>query len=319
MSFLWKRCSNMKLLIMQKRPSPTKNNHISCLAQSIEFPMNKLREHLSIKRISLFASCFSKNKIPASMTVEATIVLPLFLFFFLNLGSAIEMIRLHGNLELALWETGNRLTVYGHALDSGNRLTGVALSYTYVKSQLIECLGEEYLENAPLSYGTEGLQFWETDIWKEDDTFEVILTYSVSPVSNVAGFGSFRIANRYYGHLWTGYQIPGTEDGTGEQYVYITENGQVYHTNPSCTHLVLSIRQVSYQEALSGRNRQNERYGACEKCNKWGYRGSVYITEEGDCYHFERECPGLKRSISWVPVSQVENRRLCQRCKQSCE
>ena len=53
------------------------------------------------------------------MTVEASIVLPLILFFFMNLASSIEMIRLHGNLQLALWETGNELIVYGYALDSG--------------------------------------------------------------------------------------------------------------------------------------------------------------------------------------------------------
>lgn len=304
MSSLWKK----QIL---KRPSPTKNKHIPCLAQSIEFPFHN-QVNLLIKRISLFTS-FSR-KVDGSMTVEASIVLPLFLFFFLNLGSVIEMIRLHNNLELALWETGNRLAVYGHVLDGGNKITGVALSYTYVKSQIIEYLGEEYLENSPLSYGTDGLQFLESNIWKEDGTFEVVLTYAVSPLSSVAGFRSFRMANRYYGHLWTGYEIPGTEEPTSEQYVYITKTGRVYHTNAGCTHLVLSVSQVSYQEALSSRNNQGEKYDACEKCSKWGYRGSVYITKEGDCYHFERECPGLKRTVISVPISDVSGYRLCSRC-----
>ena len=81
------------------------------------------------------------------MTVEASIVLPLFLFFFLNLGCAIEMIRLHGNLQLALWQIGSKMAVYGYALDSGEQpensdgwwrdLAGIAVSATYVKGQII--------------------------------------------------------------------------------------------------------------------------------------------------------------------------------------
>ena len=305
MSSLWKKQSNFRKNILNRQPSPIKNRHISCTAQGIE--------RLFIKRISLFFSLV--EKVDAGMTVEASMVLPLFLFFFLNLGSAIEMIRLHGNLELALWETGNRLAVYGHVLDDGNKVTGVALSYTYVKSQILEYLGEEYLENSPLTYGLEGLQFWESNIWKEDDTFEVVLTYRVSPLSGMAGASSFRMANHYYGHLWTGYQIPGIGDDVSVEYVYITETGHVYHTDAGCSHLALSIRQVSYQEALNARNNQGGKYEACEKCSKWGGVGSVYITAEGDCYHYEKECPGLKRTVLCIPASEVSDRSLCQRCK----
>lgn len=310
MSSLWKKYNNLKQFLLQKRPSPTKNEHISCLAQGIGFPLQN--NDLFIKGISLFTS-FS-GKVAGSMTAEAAIVLPLFLFFFLNLGSAMEIIRLHNNLQLALWETGSRLAVYGHAVDSGNKITGIVLTYTYVKAQIVDYLGEEYLEASPLSYGAEGLQFWESDIWKADGTFEVVLTYGVSPLSSMAGFRSFRMANRYCGHLWTGYRIPGTSGGIQERYVYITETGQVYHTNAGCTHLALSISQVSYGEVPGSRNKQGERYEPCEKCSKWGCRGSVYITEEGDCYHFEKECPGLKRTVLFVPISEVANRRLCQRC-----
>ena len=94
-----------------------------------------------IERASLLTLC--KMGVQASMTVEAAFVLPLFLFLFVNLGSALEMIRLHGNLQLALWETGNRMCVYGHLVgdEAGGEVSEtvagdlgeVAFSYTYVK------------------------------------------------------------------------------------------------------------------------------------------------------------------------------------------
>ena len=114
MSSLWKCNLIMKLKTIQKDPSP-KHDHNLSFAQSLDSFQHKHPPSLGnllvpIKGISLFIS--KKEKVPASMTVEAAIVLPLFLFFFLNLMSSIEMIRLHGNLQLALWETGNRMTVY---------------------------------------------------------------------------------------------------------------------------------------------------------------------------------------------------------------
>ena len=51
-----------------------------------------------------------------SMTVEAAVVLPLFFIFFINLSGAIEMIRLHGNISMALWDTGSDLGFYGALL-----------------------------------------------------------------------------------------------------------------------------------------------------------------------------------------------------------
>lgn len=325
MSPIWKDFNIKNLLTIHKRPSPTYGKHISCFAQS-KTPMYHF-----IEGISLFTSY--KRRISGSMTVEASIVLPLFMFFFLNLGSAIEMIRLHGNLELALWEVGNRVSVYGHVLNRKDEkvqeiqnngeqpdswwmeLAGVTLSYTYIKSQIVEYLGRDYLEGSPLTYGIDGLQFIESNIWESDGRFEIVLTYSVSPLSGMSGFRPFRMANRYYGHLWNGYKIPGVEEGAiDDVYVYITENGRVYHTDRNCTHLALSVKPVSLQQALMGRNEQGEKYDTCEKCGKLGYRGQVYITNDGECYHFEKDCPGLKRTIQCVLLSEVKDRQLCMRC-----
>lgn len=329
MSLLWKRCSKKKLITIHKRPSPTGYKHIYDFAQSIIIP--KI-EHF-IKGISMCISC--DKGVCGSMTVEAAVCLPLFLFFFLNIGSTVEIIRLHGNLQLALWEVGNRMAVYGHVLQEaspseeamieaaagddedswGMELAGIAMSYTYVKAQILDYLGEEYLEQAPLSYGAAGLQFLESSIWETDGRFELLVTYEVSPLTDMAGFRSFRMANRYYGHLWNGYRISGTaEQGVEQQYVYITDTGQVYHTDRECTHLKLSVRQVGLSEACAATNANGRRYVSCEKCARGGSRERVYITSEGDCYHFEKECPGLKRTIYTVPLNDVGDRRLCMRC-----
>lgn len=345
----------LQLKTIQKRPSPKHNNHIQSSAQSsISFQdkntPNLFRFPDSIKETSL---CISRNgMMKASMTVEAAIAVPIFLFFFLNLMISIELIRLHGNLQLALWETGNRMTLYGGILSETDReegqreqkqneqvhseergktdalgatgeqgntekeeswwkeLAGVVWSYTYVKSQIIEYLGKDYLEQSPLADGTDSLHFLESHVFEDKDCFEVIVTYSVSPLCSISGFRPFRMANRYYGHLWNGYELPGTE----ETYVYVTENGAVYHVDRDCTHLKLSVRLVTWQQACVERNENGKKYVACEKCTTSDIPNAVYITNEGDCYHFVRDCPGLKRTVSCIPISQAKELRPCQRC-----
>ncbi|MCH5344971.1 MAG: hypothetical protein J1E64_13130 [Acetatifactor sp.] len=260
------------------------------------------------------------------MTVEAAVVLPLFVFFFINLGCAIEMIRLHGNLQLALRETGNRLSVYGHALGSGNEEGGngflqevsdIAFSYTYVKRQIVDYAGEEYLNQSPLSYGTDGLQFVESELFTSEDTFEIVLTYAVSPWLQVPVVRPFRMVNKYYGHIWNGYQLPETSFGGEEQadFVYVAQNGTVYHDDRNCSHLSLAIRQVGAGQVEQERNANGGRYTACEKCAKGLMPHAVYIGEEGDRYHYDRDCSGLKRTVFTMTRQKAkEQYRPCSRC-----
>lgn len=280
-------------------------------------PVKFLQTANFIKRISLLI--LPQTKVKASMTVETALVLPLFCFFMLHMGSAIEMMRLHGNLEVALWDVGRQVGIYGGILDAedngdgenednSDRLGIVAVSYTYVKNQIRNQLGEEYLEQSPLEQGTDSLQFLESST--ENDICEIVVTYGISPLTEVLGFQKFRMANRYYGHLWNGYAIPGTENG-GE-YVYVTEDSEVYHVSRECTHLRLSVQRVEAAEIPKG-------YHLCEKCMVQ-QEGTVpeengyYICSEGKCYHIRRDCPGLKRTVYCVARKDVDGYRECSRC-----
>jgi len=108
---------------------------------------------------------------------------------------------------------------------------------------------------------------------------------------------------------WIGF----TELETEETYVYATPDGSVYHLYSDCTHLDLSIQKVSFAKACSSRNEYGEKYRACELCDG-NFGALVYITSEGNCYHSERSCSGLKRTIRQIPLSEVKGRGCCIRC-----
>ena len=90
-------------------------------------------------------------------------VLPLFLFCFLNLFSILNIYSLQTTLMAALRETGQDLCVYGYAYermvqeedDEGLEAfaENIAFSYSYVKYKVENYCGKEYLEQSPLSYG----------------------------------------------------------------------------------------------------------------------------------------------------------------------
>lgn len=315
MSSLWKYC----ITTFNKNnssPTPTVRKNLSPC--NILLPVKFLQFANFIKRTSLLI--LPGTSVRASMTVETALVLPLFCFFMIHMGSAIEMIRLHGNLEVALWDVGRQIGVYGELLhpgsneeneeeESGDRVGMVALSYSYVKNRIVNQLGEEYLEQSPLDGGVDGLQFLESNA--DDDIYEIIVTYRIGPMTEMLGFQKFRMANRYYGHLWNGYEIPGTGD-SGE-YVYVTEDSEVYHINRECTHLRLSVRPVEITAVP-------KEYRPCEKC-MGGKKGDFavedsiyYVCTEGEKYHSRRDCPGLKRTVYCIAKEKAEGYRECSRC-----
>ncbi len=95
------------------------------------------------------------------------------------------------------------------------------------------------------------------------------------------------------------------------KYVYVAENGQVYHNSRSCTHIKLGIKEVSKNSL----HNTNSKYISCKICgDESNYSEKVYITTSGDCYHYFSGCSGLKRSVSRVKLEYTSGLRECSRC-----
>lgn len=113
---------------------------------------------------------------------------------------------------------------------------------------------------------------------------------------------------------WTGYEAGGFGE-EDDQIVYVTDTGVVYHKNPHCTHLDLSIHAAASSELNSLRNENGGKYHACEKCvHGSSMGGSVYITDQGDRYHNSLTCSGLKRTVYTARISEVPGKRACSKC-----
>lgn len=275
------------------------------------------------KRMSFFSSLHGE-KLNASMAVEASMAIPLFLFFLMNILSSFDMLRLHGNLTAAMHQTGNRMAFYGYAYKAAagdeavftEIMDSIILSEGYARNCVVDILGKDYLDRSCLSSGTSGLHFMKSSVMKENDVIELVASYRVKPFIKVMGFPDFPMENRYYGRAWTGYDVTGGQtDVLGENpIVYVTENGTVYHTARNCSYLNPSVEAVPYITIPELRNESGGKYYDCERCGRSGYQAVVYITAQGNKVHGSVMCAGLRRTIYEVHLSETDGKDKCSKC-----
>ncbi len=270
----------------------------------------------------------------AAMTLEAAILVPLYIFFFWTFFSVFEMFHFYGNVEyelsaiskdIALYSQAGNLLGFGQkdpgAVEEGEdanaeAVTGVAatvLADLYAGQRLNERLTQEYLS----AVGVSGeISLWRSRVLIDSDFVDLIAVYDMEPNCNVFAVPAQRLVTRARTRAWNGYDNhKESSDESQEQTVYVTETGTVYHVSRSCTHLSLSITSVLFAEIENLQNSNGGYYSACEICGGfWGANDTVYITNDGDRYHFSLTCSALKRTIYEIPISEVGEKRLCARC-----
>lgn len=282
---------------------------------------------------------FSGIFLQASMTVEAALVLPLFLFFFAQMLYLFDMVRLQCSMLAALHETGTQISEYAYYLRyggnaaeqggmhsdilqgmvGGSEWTSLVLSETYVRDNVARQLGKDWLANSCIEGGSGGISYLQSGILAGDDIVELVADYRIKPFLPVFGLQNMSAQARYYGHAWVGYS--GGEDGSNgenaeeeEQTVYITPTGVVYHEHADCTYLKPSVRTIAASELASVRSQDGSKYYACERC-KPVTAGNVVITSEGNRYHSSADCTSIQRDIHAVSLNDIKNtRRACSKC-----
>ena len=276
----------------------------------------------SERRVSRFSSCgfvsVTKRKMTASITVEASFALPLFLFFCIQMISILNLLHLHSSIEAVLHQEVCKVSVEAYAYDriaTGENHLEDLMQSLWIKEKVIDRVGKEYLDHSLIEGGSRGIQIAYLQSDSGQDVVDVALCYRVRPAVDLLGFSGFTMVNRCQMKAWTGYQIQEetSEGEDGEEYVYVTETGTVYHKDRGCSHLMLSIRTVDMTDVAELRNESGGKYYPCENCGHDGGK-SIYITDQGDRYHSSLGCSGLKRTVYTIPLSQVGGRKPCSRC-----
>jgi len=301
MSSLWVEQKNK----YKNMPSPANDGFL----KNPLSPVNK-NPFLPIERIFLRTSL---KRINGSMTIEAALLLPLFLFFFLHLSSLTEMLRLHGKVEASLWNAGKQLALYtAVSPETVESLPDVGISYLLVNQQVKSYLGKEYLESSPLVYGAAGLNFLRSEYQNKEECVDIVVTYEVTPSVTLFPFRYRRMANRYYARVWTGYDVSHAENRV--KYVYMTPYGEVWHCNPRCSYIFHDVINVSSALIGKKKNVEGRVYELCEFCDDQLREDFVYVTAGGEKYHHDQMCTAIFKEVIALEWDKGQQYRACSRC-----
>ncbi len=276
------------------------------------------------KKISLQGKMSS----PGSLTTETALVLPVFLFAMISVMYLTEAVRFSSEMSAVLSETAEEYAKYAYAVEAagngagivipdsigliGGRLLGAAAAGAQVREQL----GSTYIEESPVEGGAAGISFLRSSVMGNDDMIDLIASYRIDPPYEFLGIIRPVVTDRARVRAFTGYDNThtGGNDSPAEEYVYITENGSVYHRSRSCRHLNFTVRARDISVIGNERANDGSRYYPCERCAGGVRSGLVYLTDDGNRYHTSLRCPSLTRNIREIPISQAGGRSPCRDC-----
>ncbi len=222
-------------------------------------------------------------------------------------------------------EISDSLQSEKEAEDSGSSILDTAkellitknINAAFFQLKLRDFVDESYINNSIIVGGMEGISTYFSDFMGEDDHIDIVISYYAKTPIKLPGTGKFFILQRVTLRGWSGYHPDIGEEGdtADTDYVYITENGDVYHLWEDCTYLKLSIKEAILANIKNLSNISGGKYTPCEICGRKQTTGTVYITDTGDRYHTNLNCSALKRTVIKIPLSEAEGRSLCQRCR----
>ena len=287
-----------------EKQSLKKKNQIISNQYSLRMQIPK-----SYKKRAFYTSSYTQRR--ASLTIEAAMVLPIFIFAVLFIIYGMKMIELQTKIQYALDVTAMEMGSYAPSAEKGSEhvtaqyISAIAYSKTGAKVMFLNTLNKCNGDLELIKNKSNGFSFSQSNILKNDSEIELVVKYSINFPKLLGINLSVPCVQNAFTRGFTGKKLKASRSDT---MVYITTGQTVYHTNPQCTHLKLSIKKIKDTEV------NKKKYSMCSLCKKEKELGFVYITSQGERYHKTLSCKSLKRTIYRITLAEVGNRRVCKRC-----
>ena len=279
----------------------------------------------------------------ASLTIEASLVLPIFLFFFTAFLYFIQIFIVQEMLQKAITETGLSMSraayiysdfydvsdskTFDEALLEENIQRGFKELYRTIiykgaiKYAVESRLNLDRINNSCIVGGFDGIDFSSSQVFKCSNDIDIVARYRVRIPIRIFGIYEMYMLQRVRLRGWSGHKIPALyrvieeNNGKEESFVYVTDSGSVYHLDRTCSHISLSVEAISGKPTWQ-RNKNGGKYYPCEYClkNEDSQEEIYYITSYGNRYHKDKSCPKINRRVSKIPITEVGERVPCKRC-----
>ena len=225
---------------------------------------------------------FGKKWCQASYTVEAAFTVPLGFLVLFSL-SVLFILLIKGNkVQMSLLHTVQTYAVTGSKMSSAAGLLDQGVLVRWKEQEGTNYCYTGYSEGVPFL----GSRFFR------------LHRYQQMAVTDYSGCSM-------------------VSDEVADYFVYIAENGKVFHRDRECTYLRIRIQESTPYVLENKRNQSGGIYYPCESCCHAEVQPSaarVYFTSYGDRYHIRKECSKLKRNVRAVRRSKAGNLSPCSKC-----
>lgn len=258
---------------------------IKKIAKSLQVPCSPLfiifNTYLPRKRVLPF-TLRKERRFRASMTVEAALALPLFMFFSMAILAPMQWMDTQRKAQTEAERFCEEASLYAYMAENVLDIVDLDECVTYE---------QEYEEEIPFFSGlVEGIEM------------------------KVAA------KRRCWAGLNGKLKVIGSENGAdavdgAEEMVYVAANMSRYHKYRDCHYISNEYREMPIQQAMEFRTSDGRRMRACEVCGKKVQSGDmVYVTENGEHYHSSKDCWSMIAYVRKVPLSEVAYLGECSVC-----
>lgn len=272
--------------------------------------------------------------------MEAALVIPLFVYATVAVIFMLHVLMVRTQVNNALYNTVRKINRYAYISESVQELSdedkndifnnlkkseddaGICrkvITNVELVAVFIDEIGGSYAKDNYITGGNAGWVFAGTKVLDNGSTIEVKLTYRIYNPFNIFGKQGIYIHEHCLTDAWLGEDrntyVP-SEYNQGDMYVYVTENGQVFHTDIDCTYLLHQIRTASINDVSQLRNDAGAKYYKCSKCDEKS--DTIYYTPYGRRYHTTSTCEVLQRNVTSIKREIAEKTmRCCIKCAEN--
>lgn len=280
------------------------------------------------------------RKLEGSLTVEAALVLPIFIYFMIAFIYILQILSIHEHIQNAITEIGYETTRYAYVYHRIEEYQGDeerdgdldevsedsffqnidiiftrGIGSTYYKMQLNKYLDEEFINNSCVKDGMSGITTYLSSFMEYEDTIDIIVQYKIK--IPFVYLNEIPMMQRIRLKGWNGWQVYiKSDEDENEEEVYVAHSGTVYHKSKNCTYINIKVEEIPFMSIPITTNKSGETYSECNICIKGQIvnTANVYITSTGNKYHILLKCSSLKRTIRVISIHDVGSLRPCSRC-----
>ena len=300
--------------------TPSKNNRTMALQVQNRLPRFLLPSGDAASKV---------RPLRASLTLEAALVLPVFLFAMYLLILPMRMMDTSRKM-LCICEAVCRNAAAGSYLlqreeisvgekgDAAQTTAAAQDVQTVLREKAVgllaaTCAAEQLDDNF-----VEDIQFWRSRCMDDGEIITVTLDYRYRLPFSILGLTSLPQHVTASHRAWIGESRDSSSSQTGnsgdDTLVYIGRHSTRYHRTSGCHYLSNNLTPVPFSAVSAKKNSGGASYHACPRCAKGCSSGTVYIMPSGTAYHTDPDCSAIRAYVRAVPKSSVEHLGACSYC-----